>query len=188
MNARSAKQNKNLPQAKQLPEAATVSGRLLHKVAVENETLVIKGNEASMKMAQGVFNSGSSDFADYALLQLINILTSTGNKDLTVESNAALAMIQGIGPTNELEAMLAAQMIATHHLSMTMANRTARSDQIPQFEANGNMMTKFSRTFCTQIEALSKLRRGGEQIVRHVHVGEGGQAVIAGTVNTGRGV
>lgn len=40
------------------------------------------------------------------------------------------------------------------------------------------------RSFALHAEALAKLRRGGEQVFRHVHVNEGGQAVIAGTVNT----
>ena len=53
--------------------------------------------------------------------------------------------------TNELEAMLAVQMVACHHLSMLMAMRTGRAEQIPQFEANGRMMTKFSRTFVAQM-------------------------------------
>jgi len=49
------------------------------------------------------------------------------------------------------------------------------------------MANKFLRTFTTQMEALSRLRRGGKQIVEHVHINAGGQAVIAGTVNTGGG-
>jgi hypothetical protein len=40
------------------------------------------------------------------------------------------------------------------------------------------------RAYATQVEALRLLRNGGSQIVRveHVHVNEGGQAVI-GNVN-----
>jgi hypothetical protein len=40
--------------------------------------------------------------------------------------------------------------------------------------------TKLLRAFATQIEALRRLRNGGSQLVRveHVHVNEGGQAVI----------
>jgi hypothetical protein len=49
----------------------------------------------------------------------------------------------------------------------------------------GNMATKLTRTFTTQMKALSDWRRGGEQVVRHVHVNEGGQAVVAETINIG---
>jgi hypothetical protein len=42
------------------------------------------------------------------------------------------------------------------------------------------MATKMMRTYITQVEALNKLRRGGEQTVRveHVHVHPGGQAIV----------
>jgi hypothetical protein len=51
------------------------------------------------------------------------------------------------------------------------------------------MAVKLLRTFTAQTEALAKLRRGGEQTVRveHVHVYEGGQAIV-GSVETGGGV
>jgi len=40
------------------------------------------------------------------------------------------------------------------------------------------------RTYTAQVEALARLRRGGEQrvIVQHVNVNEGGQAIV-GAVN-----
>ena len=49
-----------------------------------------------------------------------------------------------------------------------------------------NFATKMLRTFISQVETLKRYRGGGEQkmIVEHVHVNEGGQAVV-GTVNTG---
>ena len=48
-----------------------------------------------------------------------------------------------------------------------------------------NIATKMQRTFTAQIKALSDWRRRGEQVVRHIHVGNGGQAVVAETVNVG---
>ena len=50
------------------------------------------------------------------------------------------------------------------------------------------LANKFMRTFTAQIDALSRLRRGGEQIVKHVYVGEGGQAVFAKKFITGGGL
>ena len=43
---------------------------------------------------------------------------------------------------------------------------------------------KLARTFATQVEALKRYRSGGEQkmTVQHVHVAEGGQAIV-GNVN-----
>ena len=47
---------------------------------------------------------------------------------------------------------------------------------------------KLARTFTAQVEALKRYRSRGEQTVRveHVHVNEGGQAII-GDVSTGEG-
>jgi hypothetical protein len=46
--------------------------------------------------------------------------------------------------------------------------------------------SKLLRAYATQVEALRRLRNGGSQFVRveHVHVADGGQAVV-GVVNTG---
>lgn len=160
-------------------------GRLLDKVVVEDGRLVIEGGQPSKDAMDRAFCTSSPDFVSYALMQISNVLRTAGSDDLTVPMNAAVAMLQGIAPTNELEAMLAAQMIATHHLTMTVSFRAITAEGLPQYQAHGNLATKFARTFTAQIEALSKLRRGGEQVVRHVHVNEGGQALIAGTVHTG---
>jgi hypothetical protein len=51
-----------------------------------------------------------------------------------------------------------------------------------------NAATKLQRTMAAQIEALARLRRGGEQnvIVKHVHDHDGGQAIV-GNVQAGGG-
>ncbi len=172
---------------KEVAVAPKPAGRLIDKVAIEDGALTIRGDEESQQVVDAVLASKHPDFILYTLLQLANLMKGKGKEDLTVDMNAAVAMIQAIAPSSELECMLAAQMVATHHLSMELARRTFNAEQVRQFEANGNMATKFSRTFVAQMDALSKLRRGGEQVVRHVHVNEGGQALIAGTVNTGKG-
>ena len=54
--------------------------------------------------------------------------------------------------------------------------------------ARGNLATKAARTFTAQLEALTKLRTGGKQVVEHRHVyidNRGGQAVITENVNSG---
>jgi len=99
----------------------------------------------------------------------------------------SLALLQGIGPKNEIEAMLAAQMIATHFCSMEMTGRTQSVEQTQDMlSCNSNMAIKFMKTFCTQLETLNKLRNGGKQTiqVQHVNVQDGGQAVV-GNIKTG---
>ena len=95
-----------------------------------------------------------------------------------------LAVIKGIEPRDQIEAMLAAQMAAVHNASMTFARRLAHVDNIPQQDSAERAFNKLARTFAAQVEALKRYRSGGEQkmTVQHVHVAEGGQAIV-GNVN-----
>jgi hypothetical protein len=68
---------------------------------------------------------------------------------------------------------------------MDMLQRTKAATRIDAMREYGNLATKLSRTFTAQMKQLSDWRRGGEQRVRHIHVYEGGQAVVAETVNLG---
>ena len=99
-----------------------------------------------------------------------------------------LAILDGITPRDELEAMLAAQMAIMHDLAMDMAGRAKRSEYVQTLQDCGNLSVKLLRTFTLQVEALAKLRRGGVQkvTVEHVHVHARGQAIV-GTVSTGGG-
>ena len=95
-----------------------------------------------------------------------------------------LAVVKGIEPRDQVEAMLAAQMAAVHMASMTFARRLAHVENIPQQDSASNAFNKLTRTFAAQMSALKDYRSRGEQkmTVQHVHVAEGGQAIV-GNVN-----
>ncbi|GJE13393.1 hypothetical protein FOHLNKBM_4456 [Methylobacterium longum] len=97
-----------------------------------------------------------------------------------IEANTMLAAVEAVRPENELEGMLAVQMAATHRLAMECLQRSAVATTPEQMTANGNLASKLLRTYTAQIEALAKVRRGGAQkvTVKHVHVHEGGQAIV----------
>jgi hypothetical protein len=99
--------------------------------------------------------------------------------------NAALAAMHGIGPRDEAEAMLAAQMVATHTAAMVALRQLKGAQNIPQQDSNGNLAVKLLRTYALQLEALARYRGKGQQkvTVEHVHVHSGGQAIV-GAVNT----
>jgi hypothetical protein len=88
-----------------------------------------------------------------------------------------------IGPKDELEGMLAAQLISYHNASMEYYRRAMIGEQT--FEGrreNLNQANKLSRTYATVLEALNRHRAKGQQkvTVEHVHVHEGGQAIEGG--------
>ena len=100
--------------------------------------------------------------------------------------DAVLAVLDGAEPQNEIEAMLVIQMAITHALAMRSARLMAGSKEIPQQDSNGLALHRLTRTFTTQIDALAKLRRGGEQkvTVEHVHVYPGGQAIVGNVTHS----
>jgi hypothetical protein len=127
------------------------------------------------------------DFFNSLLSQLINV----GSQGPAVEekgTNFMLSVVKGIGPRDQIEAMLAAQMAAVHVATMTFARRLAHVENIPQQDSAERAFNKLARTFTTQMEALKRYRTGGEQkvTVQHVTVSEGGQAIV-GNVTQGRG-
>lgn len=103
--------------------------------------------------------------------------------------NAALAAVCGIGPRDETEAMLAAQMVATHGAAMELLRRAMQAEYRHNLQDAGNLAVKLLRTYAAQLEALQRYRGKGQQkvTVEHVHVHQGGQAIV-GHVETARGV
>lgn len=137
------------------------------------------------------FGTCELTFANWLFGHLMNA-GSPANASVPMDEkdlNGALAAMSGIGPQNETEAMLAAQMVAVHFAAMNALRRLKNTETIQQQDSNGNLATKLLRTFTAQVEALQRLRGKGQQTVRveHVTVNAGGQAIV-GNVTGGGGV
>src|SRR5688572_31218762 len=80
--------------------------------------------------------------------------------------------------------MLGAQMAGTHALAMELLARARHAEHVPRTSDYVNLAVRLLRTYTAQMETLAKIRRKGGQTVRveHVHVHEGGQAIV-GNVN-----
>jgi hypothetical protein len=99
--------------------------------------------------------------------------------------NKTLQQFSELKPESYLESMLIAQMIQVSNAAGNCMGRVFHEKQtLIGKELNANLAIKFHRTFVAQIEALQKLRgKGGQKVtVEHVHVHEGGQAIV-GNVN-----
>ncbi|MFZ5690215.1 MAG: hypothetical protein ACOY5F_03065 [Pseudomonadota bacterium] len=104
--------------------------------------------------------------------------------------SATVAALVGIGPKDELEGMMAAQLIAAHNAAMECYRRAMIGEQT--FEGrreNLAQANKLSRSFATLLEALNRHRGKGQQkvTVEHVHVHSGGQAVVGVVTPPGGG-
>jgi hypothetical protein len=97
----------------------------------------------------------------------------------------------GIAPKDELEGMMAAQLLAAHNAAMECYRRAMYSEQT--FEGrreNLNQANKLSRSSALLLEALNRHRGKGQQkvTVEHVTVNAGGQAIVGAVATPGGGV
>jgi len=133
---------------------------------------------------------GTSDLEFYNGLvqQLANASSANGRLDER-NLNFMLAIIKDIKPKDQVEAMLAAQMAATHMAILKFAQLLGQLDTLPQMDSITRAFNQLERTFAAQMEALKRYRTGGEQkvTVQHVSVSEGGQAIVGNVTQTARG-
>ena len=128
------------------------------------------------------FGTLNIDATDLLLSSALSVLWPNQEKEPDRRAfNSALALLHGVNPSDEIEAMLAVQMMATHLAAMECQKRAQLSGQ--SFEArdmNLKHAGKLSRTYTAQVEALARYRGKGQQkmIVEHVHVHAGGQAIV----------
>src|SRR5262245_52505518 len=84
---------------------------------------------------------------------------------------ATVAALIGIGPKDEIEGMIAAQLLAAHNAVMECYRRAMLGDQT--FEGrreNLSQANKLSRTYAVLLDALNRHRGKGQQKVTVEHV------------------
>jgi hypothetical protein len=137
-----------------------------------------------------IFGTKNDDSNGALVNQVCNIVTDVHGERSVENLKFALPLIKGIGPKDELEGLLAVQMIGVHNLAMQCLERVSRKGQTPFIiDANVNLATKLLRTFTMQMEALNRHRGkiGHQMVVGNVNVNEGGQAIVGPVSKDGRG-
>jgi hypothetical protein len=138
-----------------------------------------------------IAGSASDDFNQVTIVQALRSLwlAHANEEDKGRFSRAAAAAMTGIGPRDELEGMLAAQLVATHAAAMESYRRAMIPEQT--FEGrreNLNQANKLVRSYVALVEALDRHRGKGEQriVIERVDVRAGGRAIV-GAVSQGGG-
>src|SRR5258708_36397371 len=95
--------------------------------------------------------------------------------------------MHGIAPRDEIEGMLAAQMVAVHSAAMRSLRLLKGSETVTQQASNGNLAVKLLRTCTMQMEGPQRYHAKGEQklTVERVHVYQGGQAIVGAVLQGG---
>ena len=140
----------------------------------------------ALNRTTGMLNPASS-------VQLLSQVSSCENPKGVAESKASLEkaaiMMMELQPQDAFEGLLISQMVAAQNQVMSCFQHAEKAKFIDHREMHLRFADRFMRTFTAQMETLSKYRRGGQQkvIVEHVHVNEGGQAIIGTVEHQGGG-
>ena len=149
-------------------------------------------------------NSRALEFSDTVQNpSYVAVDASRDRLDLAHEAAAlesALDAAESINAANSLEKMLAHQLAASHRSAMKLVGEMNRqADHLANVRgseqdranvqvtrlagATARVMTTFQQGLLT----LQRMRTGGQQVVtvQHVEVRDGGQAVVAGKMQTG---
>ena len=175
-----------------MKQDSTNGARARRGAGDEAETVVAKDPSLQPGTLKAVGGSASDEWNNriandtIVTLWLKNSDPETRQKQIS----GAIAGLVGINPRDELEGMMAAQLIASHSAAMECYRRAMIGEQT--FEGrreNLNQANKLSRTFSTLLDALNRHRGKGQQkvTVEHVHVHSGGQAIV-GAVGPGGGI
>lgn len=99
------------------------------------------------------------------------------------------AMYAEVDPRDGIEAMLVAQMTATHVAMTTVSAKLTGATMSQVRESWERSMTRLSRTYLAQMDALKKYRAKAQQVVRveRVTVRDGGQAIVGNLQSGGAG-
>lgn len=153
-------------------------------IVVINEADDLKG---ALKQLGG---SRSDDWNNILANQAIQTLWLKHSDEETRDQQygATLFALIGVGPKDELEGMIAAQLLAAHNAAMECYRRAMLAEQTFEGRRESlNQANKLSRTYSVLLDALNRHRGKGQQkvTVEHVHVHSGGQAIV-GPVAPGR--
>ena len=115
---------------------------------------------ADKMLGTSIEHPGLMDYVDHVL----KVAGEAKNGDLAIASK-----------------LLAAQALTLDSMFTELARRSAlnMSEYLGATESYGRLALKAQSNCRATLEALAKLHQPREQTVRHVHVNEGGQAVIA---------
>ena len=123
----------------------------------------------------------SDDFVNTSLIQLQSATRLPNHGICEAALNGALALIEAVGPRDEVEGALALQMAASHAAAMAVIGKLCDAPGQERRAATlGTVAARLMKTYALQVETLRRLRHGSSQTVRveHVHVAAGGQAMV----------
>ena len=158
------------------------------------KSVVPKGPEAPSAMEHPFAEATGARDPEVAMhlarqaISLPSLATSRGDEDTKQRIGSAYKLLEKIKPQNELEGLLALQILGVHETAMECLQQSRLPAQTPAGrDLNLKHAVKFMGLFTKQLEALDRLRGKAQQkmTVERVNVESGGQAIV-GQVDASR--
>jgi hypothetical protein len=149
-----------------------------------DEDGVVQVNCSEPDTLERLYGVKTQDAASGLMKSALNALGRTGEHYRPFIA----AMTAELEPRDAIEAMLVTQMAATHVAMTAMAQKMADQTMWTIRESTERSMTRLSRTYLAQMDALKKYRVKAQQVVRveRVTVNDGGQAIVGDVTHVGR--
>jgi hypothetical protein len=175
---------KNKDQAREIQKSASgAPGSAIVAQERTREQVEQQMNQLSCRLT----GTRSGHAANRLMTQAANALVWPKPGDDGDHIMKGVSAIAEMAPQNATEAMLAVQMIAAHEAALMFVRRaTGEGQTVAGADANVLRAIRLMRVFNEQLEAMQKLKgKAGQQkvTVEHVHVHEGGRAIV-GAVST----
>ncbi|MGB9233318.1 MAG: hypothetical protein WCC04_02830 [Terriglobales bacterium] len=159
-------------------------------IASDNTSVVeVDASTNKITLRKPVFGTNNKDSNLGLAQQVVNFVPTVAGKLDSRNLKWALTTLCEIGPKDELERLLAVQMVGVHNLAMECLKRAMFENQTPAvMDANVNHAMKLLRTFTAQMDALNRHRGkvGQPMVVGNVNVNDGGQAIVGPVNHDGR--
>jgi len=152
--------------------------------------VTLQVNSERQLLSHMVETTGSADDDLFkTLMSQVSLISRTENCEQ--KANYSAAFMHALNPGDETEGILIAQMAGTHNLIMEFIRRAVVSEQTPEVtNDNTYRACRLMSLFLKQLEALEKYRGKSSQqkvLVEHVHIHEGGRAIVGNVENKPRG-
>jgi hypothetical protein len=115
---------------------------------------------------QHIGGSQSDEWNDRLGAETVQAMPQLACETREQKMDAALHGLAGIAPQDELEGIMAAQMIAAHAAAMDCYRRAANEDWLEERREHLNQATRLSRASATLFTALQRCRRSSRSAAR----------------------
>ncbi len=171
-------------------EVALKSSTKRGKRAFQPERRISKEGSNPLLQAQNASGVPDAEAATILVAQAAGMpagRVETGLENAKVQVQTAMHMLEQIKPEGALQSMLAVQMIGVHNSAVKFLMSAIDENQTFEgMDANVHRAVRLFRLFNEQLQALASLRgKTARQkvTVEHVHVHEGGQAIVGNLSN-----